>query len=74
MKKGKYLNLEAEIARAKINRRQLADEVGISQSSFYAKLKGRADFRLEECYKLTYILAKKNKKKLSLDYLFKRGE
>ena len=47
-----YPNLRAEMARLKITASELAEKLGITNSTFSLKLNGKSDFTLEEACKI----------------------
>lgn len=71
MKRSKYLNLEAELSRAGINKSALARSIGISSSSMYAKIRGERDFKITEIDNIISMLSELTDQELTVDYLFK---
>lgn len=63
-------NLEAEIARKKLSREEVASGIGISTRSLYDKLNGKSKFNLEEAF----ALQKKFFPDTDLDYLFEQTD
>lgn len=59
-----YPNLMAEMARARIQQKELAAALGITERTMSAKMRGEADFKLGEMR----LIKKKFGK--TLDYLF----
>ncbi len=59
-----YPNLDAEMARNRVLRKELAQELGLTEKTMCDKLNGAADFKLKE---MRVIKKKFNK---TLDYLF----
>ncbi len=59
-----YPNLDAEMARQKVLKKELARELGITEKTMSAKLSGDADFKISE---MRYIKKRFCK---TLDYLF----
>lgn len=43
-----YPNLEAELARASINKKELAAIIGVSKNTLYSRLNGKTDLTLSE--------------------------
>lgn len=69
-----FYNLEAELLRAKLNKAELALKIGISTGSMSSKFTGKTEFNLNEMMMIKSILELSTDRKLTLDYLFKRGE
>lgn len=65
-----YRNLEAELARRKLSRTMLANELGITIGTLCLKLNGKANLTLPEAKKIKAIL----KCDMSIDYLFSDEE
>lgn len=65
-----YNNLEAEMARNKITRKDLAVVLGVRYATIIDKLKGRSTFTLNEAFKIrdTYFPG------LTIEYLFHKEE
>lgn len=61
-----YPNLEAELARAGIGKKELAEALEINRSTLYRKLCGKSDFTGKE---LLIIYSVIFKEKFSLEYL-----
>lgn len=61
-----YRNLEAEIARAGLNKGQLANLLGITKGTMSLKLNGQSPLTLAECKKIKRILEYKG----SIEILF----
>lgn len=59
-----YPNLMAEMARARIQQKDLAAALGITEKTMSAKMRGEADFKLGE------MRAIRNKLGKTMDYLF----
>jgi len=51
-----FRNLEAEIIRKNLNKRELAAQCGMSYNTFLLKLKGRTYFTLDEALRIKEIL------------------
>ena len=64
-----FQNLEIELLKRRITRKQFADAIGISESALRNKIKGRADFTFSECKKIAEQLDN-----LPWDYLFEQTE
>lgn len=47
-----YNNLLAEIARKKLTKQRIREELDVSQSTFYSKLNGNTSFTLDEAFKI----------------------
>lgn len=69
-----FYNLEAELMRAKLNKAELALKIGISTGSMSSKFTGKTEFNLNEMLMIKSILELSTDQKLTLDYLFERGE
>jgi DNA-binding XRE family transcriptional regulator len=59
-----YPNLMAEMARARIQQKELAKDLGITEKTMSAKMRGEADFKLGEMRVIRNKLGK------TMDYLF----
>lgn len=66
-----YQNLNAEIARAGLNKEDLAQLLNIPVDSLIEKLSGKSDFMFDECLKIKSALAEN---RLGLEYLFQTKE
>lgn len=51
-----YPNLKAEMARKGITAKQLAEMIGVTQSTFSLKMRGEYDFTFAEAVKIKDIL------------------
>lgn len=62
----RYVNLEAEIARKGLSKKDIAETLGVRIATVYDKLKGKYPFTLDEALKM------KNKyfPEFTLEYLF----
>lgn len=69
-----FLNLEAELLRAKVNKAELAAMIGISTGSMSSKFTGKTEFNLNEMLIIKERLECISEREFTLDYLFKRGE
>lgn len=69
-----FINLEAELLRAKLTKTELAAMIGISIGSMSSKFTGKTEFNLSEILSIKEILESRTGKELKLDDLFKRGE
>lgn len=47
-----YNNLLAEIARKRLTKQDIREEIEVSQSTFYSKLNGDTSFTLDEAIKI----------------------
>lgn len=65
-----YRNLEAEMAREGITRKDLAETLGVRYATIIDKMKGRYSFTLDEAF----IIRNKFFPHLSFEYLFERDE
>ena len=72
MRNGKFYNLETEMLKAQISRKELAKTLNLSEWDLNNKLKGRNEFKLSEMEKAREALSFINGEKLKLDYLFER--
>lgn len=66
-----YKNLNAEIARAGLDKEDLAQLLSIPVESLTEKLSGKSDFMLDECLKISSVLAEQ---RLGLEYLFQTAK
>lgn len=64
-----FRNLRAEMARVGMTGKELAKEIGITNSTFSTKMNGKALFSLDEAFKIKKAL----RSRLSLDVLFERS-
>lgn len=67
-----FINLEAELLRAKLTKAELAAKIGISIGSMSSKFTGKTEFNLTEMLKIKRILESYTDRELTLDELFKR--
>lgn len=65
-----YRNLEAEMARHSIKRKNLSDEIGVKYSTISDKLNGRTPFTFDETVKIKKTFFPE----LPLEYLFDKSE
>lgn len=65
-----YRNLEAELARKQISRKELAEKLGITATTLSFKLNGKSKFSLEECVEIKRLLGTEE----PIDYLFAQDE
>lgn len=65
-----YKNLQAEMARHDINRKQLADMAGIKYSTISDKLNGRTRFEFDEALRIKQAAFPH----MTLEYLFFKDE
>lgn len=70
----KFINLEAELLRAKITKAELAAMIGISIGAMSSKITGKTEFNLEEMLAIQERILNLTGQEFTLDYLFKRGE
>lgn len=61
-----FPNLDAELARLKMTRRELAIKIGITPTTLSLKLNGKADISLSECLHIKEVIGSDK----SVDYLF----
>lgn len=69
-----YDNLKAEMARNNLTGVKMSDILHITHQSFYKKIHGETDFKLNEMVAIQNYLKSNNKDKAeayTLDYLFK---
>ena len=69
-----FINLEAELLRAKLTKTELAAMIGISIGSMSSKFNGKTEFNLNEMLSIKKILETRTGQTLKLDDLFERGE
>lgn len=67
-----FINLEAELLRAKLTKAELAAKIGISIGSMSSKFTGKTEFNLAEMVRIKQILESYTDRELTLDELFKR--
>ena len=72
MRNCKFYNLETEMLKAQISRKELAKTLDLSEWGLNNKLKGRNEFKLSEMEKIREALSFINGERLKLDYLFTR--
>ncbi len=65
-----YRNLEAEMARNKVTRRNLADTLGVRYATVIEKLNGKYPFKLDEAFAIKQNFFPN----LSMEYLFESDE
>ena len=63
-----YPNLMAEMARARIQQKELAAALGITEKTMSAKMRGEADFKIGEMRLIKQKLGK------TMDYLFELAQ
>ena len=68
-----FLNLDAELARARISKADLAAKIGISPTSMSSKTTGKTEFTLDELEKIKEELETATESEFTLDYLFARS-
>ncbi len=61
-----FPNLDAELARVKMTRKELATRIGVTPTTLSLKLNGKADISLSECLHIKSAI----KSDKSIDYLF----
>lgn len=59
-----FPNLNAEIARSGITKKELAKVIGIASNDFYLRLSGKREFKRSECSRICKLLNNK------FEYLF----
>lgn len=72
--KSLFPNLEAELARANLSKPALAQIIGIACGSMYSKINGKTEFNLGEMQSIANCLETMTAQKLTLDYLFYKGD
>ncbi len=65
-----YENLNAEIGRKGLKRKDIAEKLNISTSALLLKIKGETKFTLDEAFKMVEMLGGN----LSVEYLFKKEQ
>ena len=65
-----YPNVEAEIVRAQITRRDLAKALGINERTLYNKLSGKTELTLSEARIICAYLERKTGRVMTIKYLF----
>ena len=66
-----FTNLKKEMVDAQINKRELADKIGISYNTFRDKIRGRTDWKISEMLDIQKTLGEMTQNQKSIDYLFK---
>lgn len=66
-----FNNLRKEMMEAEIDKKELADKIGISYNTFRNKIRGRNDWKISEMLDIQKILGEMTKNQKSIDYLFK---
>lgn len=61
-----FKNLNAEIVRNGLNRKKLAEKIGMSTSTLYRKMNGKVEFRFNDIQKIVNTL----NPELKIEYLF----
>ena len=69
-----FINLEAELMRAKLNKAELAAKINISSGSMSSKFNGKTEFNLNEMILIKNRLESLTGQNFTLDYLFERSE
>ena len=69
-----FPNLAAEMARANLTKPALAQIIGIALGSMYSKINGKTEFNLGEMKAIASCLETMTEQKLTLDYLFSKGD
>ena len=65
-----FRNLMAEMARAELNNKEMAEKIGIGEVAYGRKLKGASDWTIREMLAIQKIINKKLGTSYTLDYLF----
>lgn len=65
-----YRNLEAELARKQVSRKELADKLGITPTTLSFKLNGKSELSLVECVEIKKLLGVDE----PIEYLFAQDE
>ena len=65
-----FPNLEAEMARSKINQLQMAEMLGVTPTTLSFKLNGKSSLSLKECVLIKQLMFPDK----TLDYLFATDE
>lgn len=68
---GRYSNLLAELTRANISPKEVAEAIGVSLTAYYGRLKGTIKFKLADMLAIQRLIKEKTNETMSLDYLFK---
>ena len=71
MKKPKFPNLAAEMARQGYTTEDIASQIGMNLGVFRSRLYGQTDFKLPEMVKIRDVID--NRFITSIDYLFVKG-
>ena len=67
-----FYNLETEMKKANLTRKELAKSLALSEWGFNNKVKGRTEFKLAEMEMIRDALGFVNGKRYTIDYLFDR--
>ena len=65
-----YPNVEAEIVRAQLTKRELAKELGIAERTLYNKLSGKTELSISEARMICTIIERRTGRPQSLKNLF----
>lgn len=65
-----YVQVDIELAAARMNRKELAERSGIAYNTLLSKLSGKYPMTLDECFAIKKALGSKK----SLEKLFERTE
>jgi transcriptional regulator with XRE-family HTH domain len=65
-----FRNLEAELRRAGISRKELAEKVGCNQGTLSLKLNGKSIVTLPEAMKMKRVICDALQTEFTLEYLF----
>jgi len=69
-----YPNLEAELARAGIDKKELANVIGKSKNTLYSRLNGKTELTLSEARIIRAYLEKRTNKPMYFNRLFNINE
>ena len=68
-----FLNVKIAMTKARMNVKQVADEMGITPQALYQKLNGKTNFTLNDMTAIKNILSKHIGENVTLEYLFGDG-
>ena len=67
-----YHNLRAELVRAELTQKDIAEAIGVSKSTLTSKITGKTDFKRSEMVTISKMLSSPQRPSLSIDYLFEK--
>ena len=67
-----YHNLRAELVRAELTQKDIAEAIGVSKSTLTSKITGKTDFKRSEMVVICKMLSSPKRPSMSIDYLFEK--